>query len=340
MNSVIETKPNILIVDDEEVMTTILKSTLKNFDCNLFVALGGEKALSIVNMVNPDLILMDIVMPGLSGIEVCKKLKQDENLGLIPVIFLSSLNDTDQKVKAFDAGGVDFINKPIEPKELVARVNLHIKLYKLQKRLHEEVEFSEQLRQILADKNEELIRKNHALVKSFSNKDELTEAATRYYTDEKLAYEWARLAREEQHLSILLIAVNKFSDYIFSYGHSYGDECLIKVADAIRQVIKRPADIMGRYQREIFMLILPNTKSEGALHLAQLAKDAVDNLQIPHQSFNYELNYVSLSIGLTTTIPAPETTPENMVKITYEALKIALADKEKHIFYKPYISNR
>ncbi|WP_020410497.1 ATP-binding response regulator [Hahella ganghwensis] len=125
----------ILLVDDNPANLKILYETLDGRGYKLLVADSGEKAVSIVKKSHPDLILLDVMMPGMDGFEVCRVLKQDPETARSSIIFLSALDDTDSKVIGFDAGGVDYISKPFQIKEVIARVETHLKIHRLEQQL-------------------------------------------------------------------------------------------------------------------------------------------------------------------------------------------------------------
>jgi serine phosphatase RsbU (regulator of sigma subunit) len=126
-----EIKETILLVDDNTTNLQVLLQTLKPVGCKLLVAKDGEKALSIANRSHPDLILLDIMMPGIDGFEVCSRLKADPETAGIPVIFLSALNETADKVKGLQLGAVDYVSKPFQAEEVIARVNTHLTIHRL-----------------------------------------------------------------------------------------------------------------------------------------------------------------------------------------------------------------
>lgn len=131
MNKEIKIKPKILLVDDTPENLALLMETLEPAGYQIFVAISGEKALEIAPKINPDLILLDIMMPGIDGYDTCKKLKENKDLKDIPVIFLSALNSPEDKVKAFEIGGVDYISKPFNHLEVLARVKTHLHTSKM-----------------------------------------------------------------------------------------------------------------------------------------------------------------------------------------------------------------
>ena len=124
---------SILLVDDQPANLQVLMHTLERFGCKLLVAKNGEAALAIARKVHPDLILLDIMMPGIDGFEVCRRLKADQNTQNIPVIFLSALDETEDKVHGLQLGAVDYIAKPFQPEEVIARVNTHLTIHQLTK---------------------------------------------------------------------------------------------------------------------------------------------------------------------------------------------------------------
>lgn len=128
MNDDIISKSTILIVDDQPANLSILFDYLDKHKGRIFLAQNGQKALELAESKKPDIIVLDIIMPGMDGYEVCKKLKSQENTGEIPVIFMSALTETEHIVKGFEAGGVDYIIKPVRYQEAIARISTHLKI--------------------------------------------------------------------------------------------------------------------------------------------------------------------------------------------------------------------
>jgi DNA-binding response OmpR family regulator len=159
-------KPDqILLVDDNATNLQVLYQTLDGRGYKLLVAKDGEGALTIVNKANPSLILLDIMMPGIDGYEVCRRLKDDPATRDIPVIFLSALNDTKDKVKGLDLGAVDYVSKPFQPEEVIARVNTHLTISNLKKSLAEKNKALGEANDLL----EERVRQRTAELASFND---------------------------------------------------------------------------------------------------------------------------------------------------------------------------
>ena len=153
-----ENDTTVLIIDDTEPNVRLLAHVLKREGYEVLAAFSGEDALKLVEKKKPEIILLDIMMPGMDGFEVCERLKKKEETRDIPVIFLSALSETDSKVKGFKAGGVDYITKPFQREEVLARIELHLRLNRLQNRLEEKIsqlkEREEWLNRLNAQKDE------------------------------------------------------------------------------------------------------------------------------------------------------------------------------------------
>ena len=130
-NKTSDNKSNILIVDDERFNLTLLSETLSQQGYHVEMANDGEQALTAISNSKPDLILLDILMPGMDGYEVCKRIKSDPETKHIPVLFISVMDEADNKVKAFECGAADYISKPFQVEEVIARVNTQLKLEQL-----------------------------------------------------------------------------------------------------------------------------------------------------------------------------------------------------------------
>jgi sigma-B regulation protein RsbU (phosphoserine phosphatase) len=147
----------ILLVDDNPTNLQVLFQTLDGHGYNLLVAKNGETALSITRKALPNLILLDIMMPGIDGYEVCRQLKADPTTKEIPVIFLSALGDTKDKVQGLDLGAVDYVTKPFQPDEVIARVKTHLTIYRLKREVQEQRDELEHELQVVAEEQRKLL---------------------------------------------------------------------------------------------------------------------------------------------------------------------------------------
>lgn len=256
----------ILVVDDQVVNIQSVNALLAD-DYTVLVATNGENALEVAEKELPDLILMDVVMPGMCGKDVCMHLKDNELTQDIPVIFITTVSGGKDENECWESGGVDFIAKPFNPYTLKNRVRFHLEL-KCQKEILLKLAYS----------------------------DGLTGVYNRRYFDEH--YEKFRKvsARKNHPLSLLLMDIDHFKNFNDSYGHIAGDDALRVVSKAISSSLARPSDFVARYGGEEFVVVLPDTELKGAEYVAQKVMDAIAALEIPNEASKYE--FLSMSIGV------------------------------------------
>ncbi len=431
---------NILIVDDQIANLKVLNQMLQNKGYKVRKAINGEIALIAIKQEFPDLILLDIMMPEMDGYELCRRLKNSPKTQEIPVIFISALNEVFDKIKAFEIGGIDYITKPFQEGEVLARIN-HQLIIKQQKELLEkkqqklllEIKHRTETEAILYQSRAiisgilnssldgiaalEAVREaktgliqdfrclvvnpilaqffnldaddlsgkiifrrfinkiNHDLFSLFINvietgealkqefnyfqgekslwyevfavklgdgfaitvrditkrknlelkldilasTDSLTGVANRRTFDHILDQEWKRSYREKYPLSLILADIDYFKLYNDYYGHQKGDDCLIKVAQTIRNSLQRPADLVARYGGEEFVIILPNTDLEGGLNVAENIRNNLEQMKLDHVKSKVH-NYVTLSLGIASIIPTQELSIYHLIKIVDQAL--------------------
>ncbi|MGQ9866845.1 MAG: diguanylate cyclase domain-containing protein [Pseudanabaenaceae cyanobacterium] len=320
-NPPLDTEKTILLVDDNLSNLKLLSSVLEAQGYVLRAANNGYMALRSAMAVPPDLILLDINMPDLDGYEVCRRLKQNPDLRDIPVIFISTLDDVKDKVRAFAVGGVDYITKPFQFEEVLVRVATHITLCRLRKQLvaqnealQKEISDRQRMEQELHAANQELLR--------LSRLDGLTQIANRLYLDEYVAQEWSRARRDRYPLGILMCDIDRFKQYNDTYGHLQGDDCLRSVAKALVAAVRRPADLVARYGGEEFAVILPNTNLEGLQKVTSQIREQVRLLAIPHTTSDIAA-YVTISLGGAWTLPQTGDRPDDLLAAADQALYAA-----------------
>ena len=308
----------ILVVDDTPDNLDLLNSLLTRKGFTVLTAHSGKAAIACVYQEWPELILLDICMPQMDGYAVCTALKADELTKNIPIIFISALDEVLDKIKAFKVGGIDYITKPFHGAEVVARIDTHLSIRRLQQqletqnqRLQQEVRDREAAEPALQSANRELHR--------LANLDGLTQVANRRSFDTTLAKEWRRLSREENPLSLILCDVDCFKGFNDTYGHQAGDECLKQIARTITLTLKRPSDLLARYGGEEFVIVLPNTPETGAIHVAEEIRAAIHDRAIAHRSSSVR-PIVTMSLGLATMIPQVECKPEYLLYAADRAL--------------------
>jgi len=262
-------KPRLLVVDDQPINIQVMHQVFAG-DYQVFMATSGAQALAVCKNNPPDLVLLDIVMPGMDGFEVCAQLKAHEVTANIPVIFVTAHTDAAQETHGLSLGAVDFIAKPINPAVVRARVKTHLTL-KFQS---------------------DLLRKLVFL-------DGLSGVYNRRYFDQQLSVEWARAARSKLPLSVIMLDVDFFKRFNDRYGHQAGDDCLRQIAGVLKSCLKRPADLVARYGGEEFACILPDTKFDDAMALATNMERRVREQEIAHENSDVA-PVVTISIGFST----------------------------------------
>lgn len=282
----------LLVVDDQPAN---IQAAYRVFagSYSVFMANNGPDALALCHENPPDLVLLDVVMPHMDGLEVCRRLKANERTCNIPVIFVTGGHSADEENACWEAGGVDFVGKPINPLTLRNRVRSHLTL-KLQ-----------------AD-----------LLRGLAFADGLTGIANRRQFDEQLLAEIGRSKRTGLPLALILLDIDFFKRYNDHYGHLMGDACLRQVAIALRVALARPGDLVARYGGEEFACILPDTPLDGALRIGSMLEAAVRALAIEHRDSDAAA-VVSLSGGIVAGVPPPDCTPATLLaqadRLRYQA---------------------
>ena len=260
-------KPTILVVDDMTTTLLLIHDLLKD-TYEVKIAKSGTKALEILESPNDiDLILLDIEMPDINGYDVCKRIKNNETIKNIPIIFITGRTSQEDEEYGLNLGAIDYITKPFNN----AIVKLRIKNYL------------------------NLKIKNDMLEK-LSMYDGLTNIRNRRYFDETFEKTFNEIKRDKKSLAVLMIDIDFFKPYNDNYGHGQGDETLRKVAKALEKTIKRASDFVARYGGEEFVILLKDINKDGVEAVANNLLNAVRELKITHEFSKIE-NYVTISIG-------------------------------------------
>ncbi len=256
----------LLIIDDDVSAIRALSKVLVDVG-EIHFATSGNEGLQLARRHIPDLILLDAEMPGMSGFEMCRLLKADPLLQATPVIFITSHTESTMEEEGLRLGAVDFIGKPIRPAIVAARVKTHLNL------------------KLAWDQLQHLART-----------DGLTGLTNRRVLNESLENIWHGALRNQRAVSLLMLDVDNFKKYNDQYGHLAGDECLIKVANCLRESVNRSVDVVARYGGEEFALLLPETDAEGATLVADKILDTIRSGAIAHSQTEYGV--VTVSIGI------------------------------------------
>jgi diguanylate cyclase (GGDEF)-like protein len=270
---------NILVVDDVHDNLRLLSEILTKAGYTARPVPDGARALAAARNSPPDLILLDIMMPSLSGYDVCMQLKDDDRTRDIPVIFMSALDDVFDKVKAFTAGGVDYITKPFQSAEVVARVKTHLDL--------------QNMRRCLEEQNRRLQQAEEALRRE-AIRDPLTDLYNRRYMEESLKREVLRAKRNHIPVGIMMCDIDHFKMLNDTHGHAAGDAVLQALGSLLQDSI-RGGDIACRYGGEEFLLLLPDADAQETKGRADSLLSRIKALRIPFQG---ETLQVTISIGV------------------------------------------
>lgn len=289
MSSAMTAQQRVLIIDDEKSNLMILGDILRD-EVDVIVAKDGTQGLDKAIRYQPDLILLDVVMPGMSGFDVIQQLRRDERTAAIPVIFISALADAGHEEKGLMLGACDYVHKPFHTAIVLARVRLHLQL-----------------------------AKHRAMLEQLAHIDPLTEIANRRRYEEVLLTEWHAAARAESCLALVMVDIDNFKQYNDHYGHAAGDKVLQTVARVLSSQLKRPRDFVARYGGEEFVVLLPDNNCQGSLEIMQACRSAVEALRIENCTVQNQ-PWVTISVGGVCFQPSAHQGPETCLKIADDML--------------------
>jgi len=256
-----EQSARILIVDDHEDNIELLRARLEAWGYTSESAADGAEALEKIQKSPPDLVLLDVMMPKVDGIEVARRVKSNASLPFIPIIMQTALDATENKVEGLEAGADDYITKPIDFAELKARLQSMLRI----KRLQEELE--ERERQLL-EANERL--------RHMSQTDGLTGVDNRRHLEERLDEMFEHEKRLKEPFACVMCDLDRFKAVNDTHGHQAGDAVLKQFARILRNEM-REIDHVGRYGGEEFMMLLPGTVLDAALPFAERVRKQVES---------------------------------------------------------------
>ena len=284
----------ILIVDDSMVQAAQLRSILAD-EYDVTIAQTAEEGLRQVSSESYSLILLDVVMPGMDGFTLLKKLQEEIVTQSIPVILITSLSDVEHEQYGLVLGAVDYISKPFNPLIVRARVNTHIKLYDYRR----EVELR-------------------------SMTDQLTGIANRRRYEGYSVEKWHEAVRLKIPFSVCMFDIDHFKRYNDTFGHPAGDKVIAAVARTVASRLHRTTDFFARYGGEEFVAISMGDPGEKIFHYLNKIRQAVEDLRIAHDPSVAE--WVTVSVGGVTIVPTMETPYSVYLKIA----DTMLYDAKKH----------
>jgi len=281
-------KGSILIVDDENANLKILTHIL-GAEYTIYTSTNGTDAIKIALDRNPDLILLDILMPGIDGYQTLSEIKKTEGIKKIPVIFISGLDSDEDEVKGLSLDAADYITKPFSP--------VVVKL-----RVRNQIQIISQMRTI----------------EQLSLIDPLTKIPNRRSFDERMIMEWKQAIREQTQISVLMMDLDKFKSINDEHGHYHGDTVLQTVAGIFTKTLKRPGDFVARWGGEEFVVLLPNTPLGGAADIAENIRKKVEHTVIQRDA-GPKLQ-VTISIGVNSVVPGVESNADDFIDLADKRL--------------------
>jgi len=297
---------DILVVDDTPENLRLLSTMLTREGFFVRKAMSGLMALTAVEAMKPDLILLDIMMPDVDGYEVCQRLKQDPVMQEVPIIFLSALGDALDKVKAFQSGGADYITKPFQIEEVLARVNHQLAL----KFANQEIRLlNAHLERRVWERTQQLEVAHNQLLK-LALSDQLTNLANRAALVEKLDLALHRSARNEnQKFAVLLLDCDRFKIINDSLGHESGDELLIQISQRLQKILN-PGDVLARLGGDEFAIMVCNLSC-----IDEVIQFANYILKLFAEAFTLKKQqiFINVSIGIVISNPTYER-PEHLLR--------------------------
>jgi diguanylate cyclase (GGDEF)-like protein len=290
-------KGTILIVDDERFFCSLLENILQD-EYDTVIVTNGSEAMDALDKYPIDLILLDIIMPGIDGYEVCKQIKISERHCKIPVIFLTVKNETEDEIKGFEIGAVDYITKPISPPIVKTRVSTQLALSKANIKLQQH---ALELEQLVAQRTVELTReitekqKVYEKLHYLANYDQLTQLPNRNLFNERMAYAYKLAKRNRTSFSLLLIDLDRFKHVNDSLGHHIGDLLLEQVGLRLSKCL-RGVDTVARLGGDEFTVTLtePHKREDAAV----VAEKIIDILAEPFEIHSHIIR-IGSSIGIT-----------------------------------------
>ena len=273
----------ILVIDDSLLQAAKLKDILSD-EYDVTTARTAEEGFDCACTGGYSLILLDVIMPGMDGFDLLKKLQEEIIIQGVPVIMISSLSDEEHVLLGFTLGAVDYITKPFSPLIVKARVNTHIRLYKYRKQIEQQ-----------------------------SRTDQLTGVANRRQYDQYSARKWKEAVRLQLPFSICMFDIDRFKSYNDTFGHPAGDKVIASIAKTISSFLQRSTDFFARYGGEEFVAILVGESSDKVFEYLKNIRQKIEDLHIPHNPSVSE--WVTISIGGVTVVPQAESSYDFYLKL-------------------------
>lgn len=302
----------VLLVDDQPMVGEAVRRSLSDEPgIEFHFCAEPTEAIAVAKRVRPTVILQDLVMPAVNGLDLVRQYRADPATRAIPIIVLSTKEEATVKSEAFRQGANDYLVKLPDRIELIARIRYHSEAYLSL------IERDEAYR-ALRESQRELMETNLELQR-LTNVDGLTGLSNRRYFEEYFETEWRSAARTKEPISLLMIDIDHFKLYNDTYGHLAGDEVLRSVAQAVKGTFMRPKDLAVRMGGEEFVVVLPQTPGDSLRTLARKVVEAVESLGIPH-SASPASGTVTISVGGATRVPDQADLSSSLIEAADQAM--------------------
>jgi diguanylate cyclase (GGDEF)-like protein len=303
--------PRLLVVDDEPSILELMRRRLEALGCEVTTLSGGSDVVKVVRERLPDLVLLDVMMPDVDGFTVCRALKQDAEIRDIPVVLMTARAEVDSRIRGLELGAHDYVTKPFETAELLARVRAALRVKALQDEL----------------------RETNKLLERLAASDPLTDLPNRRTFDEQIFLAMERSRRTGQALSVIMLDLDHFKQINDAHGHQVGDEALRQVAQILGGR-RRVTDLVARYGGEEFVWVLPGAVTDAAVEVAEWLRRTIEESTLETQRGPIHL---TISAGVSTYDPAAHGRigSEVLLEAADQALREAKDTGRNRVVYHP-----
>lgn len=274
-------KHKVLVVDDSQSIRWMIKDFLGEHGFEVHTLERGEDVFSVEDLASYHILLLDVVLPGIDGLTVCKRLRERAELANLPILFITSLDRKEERIKFFEVGGNDYLLKPLDMKELLARVEVHTRVFLYAKELEEKNRMLEELNQRLRE---------------LALFDTLTSLPNRRFFDQELEKWEHNYLRYGVYYAILMLDLDCFKQYNDSFGHPEGDRLLQRLGQIFKEKVRK-GDFVARFGGEEFVGLCAFTQQEEVVVVAERLRQAVEELKVEHPG-NPPYGIVTISCGV------------------------------------------